>query len=206
MMSMQNSKTVQLFLISAALLSLLIVSTAFSNFVNAQNKFRAKLDADNEVPPVNSTAEGVATFKLKDDAIKSKINITGVTDISGAQIFMGKIGQNADPIVDLLKTGEKIESPGGVGIKGNFTSSDLQGSMQGKDLSELQSAMSANQTFVNIMTSENPDGELAGHIYPKGNTTGSEISTANDVGPEVPEEVTGEDTSEPAEDNTREEE
>jgi len=206
MMSMQNSKTVQLFLISAALLSLLIVSTAFSNFVNAQNKFRAKLDAGNEVPPVNSTAEGVATFKLKDDAIKSKINITGVTDISGAQIFMGKIGQNADPIVDLLKTGEKIESPGGVGIKGNFTSSDLQGSMQGKDLSELQSAMSANQTFVNIMTSQNPDGEIAGHIYPKGNTTGSEISTANDVGPEVPEEVTGEDTSEPAEDNTREEE
>lgn len=204
MMSMYNSKKGQLILTCAAL-SLLIVSTTFSNFVDAQNKFRAKLDADNQVPPVNSTAEGVATFKIKDDAIKSKINITGMTDISGAQIFLGKIGQNTDPIVDLLKTGQKIQNPGGIAIKGNFTSSDLQGSMQGKDLSELQSAMFANQTFVNIMTSENPDGEIAGHIYPKGNTTGTEVSTANDIS-QVHEEVTDEDTIESAGDDTGEEE
>jgi hypothetical protein len=31
----------------------------------------------NEVPPLNSTAEGIATFKLKDNAINTKINITG---------------------------------------------------------------------------------------------------------------------------------
>ncbi len=84
-----------------------------------------------EVPPVDSTAEGVATFKIKDDAIKSKINITGIADVSGAQIFMGKIGQNGDPIVDLLKTGEKTEGSDGVAIKGNFTASDFEGSMQG---------------------------------------------------------------------------
>jgi hypothetical protein len=92
---------------------------------------------------------------------------------------MGKIGQNRDPIVDLLKTGEKTNEAGGVSIKGNFTASDLEGSMNGKDLSALQSAMAGNQTFVNIMTSEHPDGEITGHIYSKGSTTGAEDNAAN---------------------------
>ena len=171
---MPNKKIIHLMIIAGALLSLVLVSTTSSNTVYAQNKFRAKLDGKNEVPPVDSTADGVATFKIKDDAVKSKINITGITDVSGAQIFMGQIGQNADPIVDLLKTGEKSNTAGGVSVKGNFTTSDFEGSMNGKDLSALQSAMAANQTFVNIMTSEHPDGELAGHIYSKGSTTGAQ--------------------------------
>jgi len=176
---MQNDRTLHLAIIIGALLTMLLVSATYSNFVYAQNKFRAKLDADNLVPPVDSAADGVATFKLKDDAIKSKINITGINDVSGAQIFMGKIGQKGDPIVDLLKTGEKSNEAGGVLIKGNFTASDLEGSMNGKDLSALQSAMAGNQTFVNIMTSEHPDGEITGHIYSKGSTTGAEDNTAN---------------------------
>lgn len=89
---------------------------------------------------------------------------------------MGKIGQNGDPIVDLLNTGEKEQGANGVTIKGNFTASDFGGSMEGKSLSDLQSAMASNQTFVNIRTSEHPDGELAGHIYSKGSTTGAEDS------------------------------
>ena len=198
---MEKNKTLHLAIIIGALISLVLVSTTYSNFVYAQNKFRAKLDANNEVPPVDSTAEGVATFKVKDDAIKSKINITGITEVSGAQILMGKIGQNGDPIVDLLKTGEKTETTDGVAIKGNFTASDFEGSMQGKDLSALQSAMATNQTYVNIMTSDHPDGEASGHIYSKGSTTGTQDTTGasdtieqDDKG--VSEEGTGEDADE----------
>jgi hypothetical protein len=176
---MKLNKTLHLVIITGALLSLLLVSTTYSNSVYAQNKFRAKLDANNEVPPVNSTAEGVATFKIKDDAIISKINVTGIADVSGAQILMGKIGQNGDPIVDLLKTGEKTEGSDGLAIKGNFTASDFEGSMQGKVLSALQSAMAGNQTYVNVMTSDHPDGEVTGHIYAKGSTTGTQNLTGS---------------------------
>jgi hypothetical protein len=182
---MQHNKSLQLVILGGALLSLLIVSTTYSNSVYAQNKFRAKLDAKNEVPPVDSAADGVATFKIKDDAVKSKINATGITDISGAKIFMGKIGQNGDPIVDLLNTGEKEQGVNGVTIKGNFTASDFGGSMEGKSLSDLQSAMASNQTFVNIMTSEHPDGELAGHIYSKGSTIAAEDSETSSAQNEV---------------------
>lgn len=174
---MQNDKTLHLVIIIGALLSMLLISATCSNLVYAQNKFRAKLDANNEVPPVDSKADGVATFKIKDDTIKSTINITGIADVSGAQIFMGEIGQNGDPIVDLVKTGEKTKRSDGVAIKGNFTASEFEGSMQGKDLSALQSAMAANQTYVNIMTSDHPDGEVSGHIYAKGSTTGTQDIT-----------------------------
>jgi CHRD domain len=174
---MQHNQTLCLVIITGILLTMLIVSTTFSNSVYAQNKFRAKLDANNEVPPVDSEADGVATFKIKDNAVQSTINVTGIPDISGAQIFMGQIGQNEDPIVDLVKTGEKTQRPDGVAIKGMFTASEFEGSMQGKDLPALQSAMAANQTFVNVMTSEHPDGEVTGHIYSKGSTTGTEDIT-----------------------------
>jgi len=168
---MQYNKTLQLVILASALLSLLLVSTTYSNFTYAQSKFRAKLDANNEEPPVNSTAEGVATFKVKDDTITTKINITGITDISGAQIHTGKKGENGDPIIDLLKTGEKTKTPGGVAIKGNFTASDFEGSLKGKALSALQSAMGTNETYVNIKTSDHPDGEIRGQIKVKGNAT-----------------------------------
>lgn len=198
---MQYNKTLHLVIITSALISLLLVSTTYSNFTYAQNKFRAKLEADNQVPPVDSTAEGVATFKVKENTIKSKINITGITDASGAQILIGKIGQNGDPIVDLLKTGEKTERSGGVAIEGNFTAADLEGSMKGNDLSALQSAMAANETYVNIMTSGHPDGELSGHIYAKGTTTGTQditgsSDTKQDDNEVVSEEGTGEDVDE----------
>jgi hypothetical protein len=193
---MKHNKTIHLVIITSAVLSLLLVSTTYSNSVYAQNKFRAKLDANNEVPPVDSKAEGVANFKLKDDAIQSKINITGIADVSGAKILMGNISQSGDPIVDLLKTGEKTERSDGVAIKGNFTASDLEGSMKGKDLSALQSTMAANETYVNIMTSGHPDGEISGHIYAKGSTTGTQDITGTSNAIEADNEGSSEDGTE----------
>jgi len=42
-------------------------------------KYRAKLDEDNEVPTVNTTTEGVINFKSKDGSMSWKMNITGIT-------------------------------------------------------------------------------------------------------------------------------
>ena len=71
----------------------------------------------------------------------------------------------------MLKTGEKTKTAEGVTIKGNFTASDFEGSMKGKALSDLQSAMGTNETYVNIHTSDHPDGEIRGQIKVKGNAT-----------------------------------
>lgn len=53
----------------------------------AQNeKYRAKLDGNNEVPAVNTTSEGVINFKTKNDMLTWKMNVTGTNDATGASI------------------------------------------------------------------------------------------------------------------------
>jgi hypothetical protein len=166
---MKKGKTLSLFVITAALLSLVFITTVNSNFTYAQNeKFKAKLKGENEVPPVTSAATGKAKFKVKDDVITSNINFTGITDVTAAHIHAGIKGQNGEPVVDLLKTGSPNKTEGRIIIKGNISSSDLQGPMAGKTLQDLQTAMGSEQTYVNIHTSEHPDGEIRGQIKVSG--------------------------------------
>ena len=88
-----------------------------------------------------------------------------------AHIHAGNEGENGDPIVDLLKSGNQNKSQDGVIIGGEITASDLEGSMSGKALTDLQSAMASEGTYVNIHTSEHPDGEIRGQIKVSGNAT-----------------------------------
>lgn len=176
-----KTKSMHLILLAGALLSLVIVSTINPNSVHAQGeKFKAKLKGDNEVPPVTSTATGKAKFKIKDDGITTNINITGITDVKMAHIHAGAEGQNGDPVVDLLKTGNQSKTDGGIIIKGKIMASDLQGAMAGKTLKDLQTAMGDEKTYVNIHTSDNPNGEIRGQIKVSGgNATSAESSGAN---------------------------
>jgi hypothetical protein len=168
---MQYNRSLHLVILAGAVLSLLLVATTYLNFTYAQERFRAKLDGKYEVPPVNSTAEGVAVFKVKYRTFNYMINITGIKDVSGAQIHTGKKGENGDPIVDLLKTGEMNKTLGGVTIEGKFNASAFEGSMKGNPISDLGVAMVTNGTYVNIHTSDYPQGEIRGQIKLRGNAT-----------------------------------
>jgi hypothetical protein len=178
---MLNSKSMSLIVLAAALFSLLVVANTQSNFTYGQNeKFKAKLKGENEVPPVTSAATGKAKFKVKDDVITSNINITGITDVTAAHIHAGIKGQNGEPVVDLLKTGSPNKTDGGVIIKGEISSSDLQGPMAGKTLQDLQTAMGSEKTYVNIQTSEHSDGEIGGQIKVSGgNATNADTVDTN---------------------------
>jgi len=159
----------------------MLVAAVNSNFTYAQNeKFKAKLKAESEVPPVNSSATGKAKFKVKDDVITTNINVTGLTDITAAQIYAGAEGQNGEPVVDLLKTGSQSNVGERIIVKGEITASDLQGPMSGKTLQDLQTAMGNEETYVNIQTSDNPDGKIRGQIKVSGsNATNLGSTDAN---------------------------
>lgn len=178
---MSSNKSLSLIIISAALFSLLVISNTQSNFTYAQNeKFKAKLKGESEVPPVTSAATGKAKFKVKADTITSNINITGITDITMAHIHAGIMGQNGEPVVDLLKTGKLNKTQGATIIKGQIKASDLKGPMAGKTLQDLQTAMANEKAYVNIHTSKNPNGEIRGQIKVSGgNATSAETLGAN---------------------------
>jgi hypothetical protein len=165
-----------LIILASGLLSLLVVSTNSWNFISGENeRFRAKLEGDKEIPPVQSKATAVAKFKVKGDTITYDINVTGLADATGAKIHKGSSSKVGDAIVDLLKIGNSSKTPTGMIIKGKFNASSIEGPLAG-NTSSLLSVLRTNNTYVQIQTTDHPDGEIRGQIK-----TRSSNSTAGTV-------------------------
>jgi hypothetical protein len=98
-----------------------------------------------------------------------------------AHIHAGKEGQNGEPVVDLLKTGNESKSGNWNIIQGEITASDLQGAMAGKTLQDLKTAMGNEETYVNVHTSGHPDGEIRGQIKVSGGNATSGIQNNTDT-------------------------
>ena len=178
---MINTRYLTLIVIGAALASLMIIGANGLIDVNGQKeKYRAKLLGKNEVPKVNSTAKGSASFKSKKDILTWKINVTGLSNTTGAQLYLGNKSSKGDIIVDLMKSGNQSKTPLGFLMNGKISAADLKGPMQGKTVMDLKSAMNNSQTYVNILTSAHPDGEVRGPvkiILPKNQTITDVMNT-----------------------------
>ena len=161
-----NRTLYSIIIIVTGLLSLILVATASWNFINADDeRFRGKLDGDHEVPPVNSNGSAVAKFKVDNDTITYNINVTGISDATGATLHMGgKKDRDGPIIVNLLKAGEGSATPTGMIIKGNFSGLNLEGPMAGNTTSDVISVAAANKTYVTIQTNDHPDGEIRGQL------------------------------------------
>jgi CHRD domain len=182
--TMVNRKRSILIITAAMLSSLLFIAASDPTVFVFAKPFTALMSGNQEVPPVENSAVGKATFRTKsnDTWIDYKINITGFSDATAAHIHLGKSGANGDILVDLL-TGKK-ENPTrlGMAIRGNITDPMLAGPMQGKPLADLISAINNGDTYVNVHTQSNPDGEIRGQIQP-GDLNIAELNSSNQTSP-----------------------
>jgi hypothetical protein len=90
---------------------------------------------------------------------------------------LGNKSVKGDIIVNLMKSGNRSQTPLGLLMNGNISASDLQGPMQGKTIKDLKSIMNNSQTYVNILTGDHPDGEIRGTVkisLPKNQTSPDE--------------------------------
>jgi len=144
-----------------------------------EEKFSASLSGSQEIPPNLSTAKVWAWFKSMGDAVGYKLNTTGIDKATMAHIHDGKPGQNGDPIAMLQI--EKSSGPtGGTLAQGNITASDLMGSLAGKSVSDLVTKIKNEETYVNVHTEANPNGEIRGQLLSTANNVSSEtISTGS---------------------------
>ena len=174
---MEKIRTVCIIAMAVALGALVL---AAANNSYAQN-YRAKLDGKNEVPPLNTTSEGVINFKTKGDMMTWKMNVTGMNDATAVNIHQGKVGEKGDIIVDLMKVSKHKDTAKGMLMRGNVTDAGLKGALVGKTLADLQTSIANGDTYVNLVTSDHPDGELRGQIKLKGgdNATSSANSTSS---------------------------
>jgi hypothetical protein len=109
------------------------------------------------------------------------LHLPGINDASAANIRQGEVGEKGDVVVDLMKVSKHKDTAKGMIMRGNVTDASLTGAMAGKTLADLQTAMENGDTYVNLATSDHPDGELRGQIKLKGgdNVTSSANATGS---------------------------
>jgi hypothetical protein len=171
-MKIKSTVTVMIFVIVIVALATIIAGATigFPTSVFAgeeqQERFITELTGFEEVPPVNDTsAIGVAEFKLGQDNIMYTVNVTDIENVTAAHIHRGQVGENGPIVITLFKGGDPTTAvTTGVLSEGNITATNLEGPMAGQLLSNLTSAMQNEQTYVNVHTQQNPNGEIRGQI------------------------------------------
>ena len=161
-------------------LSLLVIITVtnmmspstikFPSFALAQGQqnFTANLVGQDVVPPTNSKTTGTSEFTLSSDGMSMTYEVS-VTDIDGvtlAQIYEGQEDENGPAVSTLIRFKDITPSGpvNGLLAQGIITTDNLQGPLSGKQVSDLAELIENNNTYVEIQTTENPNGEIRGQI------------------------------------------
>lgn len=156
----------------ATVLSLITAINSFdtkSNILNAYATvagFTVELSGNEEVPPLQTDAKGSAELTAPHfDNIGYSVNVSNIDKVTMAHIHSGKIGENGPIVVTLFKTETPSTEPiNGNLVSGNITNANLEGPMAGKTLIDLTKSMELGETYVNVHTEENPNGEIRGQI------------------------------------------
>lgn len=134
--------------------------------------FLAGATGAQQVPPVETNAQGGALFALNEDGsrLHYTLAVNGLENTTMAHIHRGPPGENG-PVVTWLYPAPEVQAP--QPLEGRFTGvlasdivteADLTGPLEGESLSTLIEEMTAGNTYVNVHTEEHEEGEIRGQI------------------------------------------
>lgn len=126
-----------------------------------EQAFTADLSGDQELPPVNTNAAGLANVTGDNQSLAYRLALSNMTNATAAHIHMGAEDENGKVVVTLYKS----ESPSGIEIEslaGNITAEKLQGPLSDATLDELIGTMDNGTAYVNVHSVDFPNGEIRG--------------------------------------------
>ena len=148
--------------------------------------FTATLSGNQEVPSKKTLATGSANFILSPNSstITYTLHVTNMDKVTMVHIHSGTIGKNGPVVATLSKstiptststsitkatttTTAKNTHTGlvnGIISQGTITSSNLQGPLKGKQITDLVKLIHDGNVYVDIHTKKNPKGEIRGQI------------------------------------------
>jgi hypothetical protein len=132
--------------------------------------FRAHAHGGEEVPPVDTRAQGQAIFRLSEDGdeISYKVIVANIVDVTQSHIHLAPAGVTGGIVVWLYPSAPPAQLiPGrsqGVLAEGEITEEDLVGGLADMDLEALLDALRTGGAYVNVHTVANPPGEIRGQI------------------------------------------
>ena len=143
-------------------LSLSVALAVLPSTVSAGTNFVAPMSGDEEVPPVETQARGVAKFKLRDQGLVFKVNVANIEDVVASHIHCGAVGVNG-PVGVTLFAGGPVNVNGTL-AKGVITAPDEDNGCGWTDLDAVVAALESGNTYVNVHTVANPGGEIRGQV------------------------------------------
>jgi hypothetical protein len=126
--------------------------------------FRTHLSGDEEVPPVDTDAQGQAGFQLNraGDELQYKLVVANIEDVVASHIHCAPAGANG-PVGVTLFGGGPTSDPGTL-AEGAITEPDDGNGCGWETLADVVEAMENGETYVNVHTVANPPGEIRGQI------------------------------------------
>lgn len=138
-------------------LVLMLVALTAVGAAAASDNFVAHLVGGNEVPAVDTRAQGQAIFKLSEDGseLHYKLIVANIENVVASHIHRAPAGSNGGVVAFLFGS----VPPGGgrsdgVLAEGTITAADLVGPLAGASLGDLVAEMRAGNTYVNVHTND----------------------------------------------------
>ena len=115
------------------------------------------------MPPVTSIAAGTASISVVGPLLVYRIDVTDITDVTGAHIHgPAAAGVNAGILVDLC--GRGVAPACATGTVNGVLVSGTAGAVSGMSFEDLLVLFRNGTTYVNVHTTVNPGGELRGQV------------------------------------------
>ena len=163
--------------LAAACLMLTLSPAAGAQFDPSTRTVIAVLLGEEEVPPRETPAIGLAVFRLSPDGnqIRFRLLVANIENVVGAHIHEGPPGVNGPIIVDLFGA-----LPGGGPVKGILSQGVINRSTNfrtGYSFDRLLALARSGNTYVNVHTNDGippadtgpgdfPGGEIRGQVRP----------------------------------------
>ena len=129
-----------------------------------QRNFRTHLSGEEEVPPVETNAQGQVKFRFDEagDELQYKLIVANIEDVVAAHIHCAPAGKNG-PVGVTLFSGGPTSDPGTL-AEGTITEPDDGNGCGWETLGDVLEAMRSGDAYVNVHTVAHPPGEIRGQI------------------------------------------
>lgn len=166
---MKRSRTLLLALTISLLVVLLMATTVLAG---DNRNYTASLKGRNEVPAVDTNAQGQAIFQLSKDGteLSYKLIVANIDNVLQSHIHCGAEGVNGPVVVFLFGPSSGV-TVNGVLAEGTITAADViprpdSAACPGgvANFAELLEKINSGEAYVNVHTTEFPGGEIRGPV------------------------------------------
>jgi CHRD domain-containing protein len=179
---MQVDSMLRSLILIGLLVSLVQLVFFYPTVFAAENldRYWSVLTGHQQIPPVNTSAIGFVGLKFENDVTRLVyiVNVKNIENVTGINLHQGTKDKNGTIVLDLLngtrdlrRNVDKLISMNNKGLItgtlsiGGATKDDLQGSLKGKSLSDLNESIVNGTVYIEIDTKKFPSGEIRGDTF-----------------------------------------